>query len=228
MRISCDLGGTNVRFATQNDPSGGLNHSRSFPCDDFEDFHDALRSYLQELGKDNTSFSICIGMAGPCSEILGTLSNRDWQISTVEIKREFGATDVVLLNDIELLNYGIAKSLQTNDLNPLIPLLKHRRSNEHCVSLTIGTGMGQGFFSLKGNCLHTFASEGSHGNFAPHTDEEIRLLQFVQQRSSSAFVSWEHLVSGMYGFSSLLDLVCSSRMVAEFRDIPVKNNIRCC
>ena len=71
--------------------------------------------------------------------------------------------------------------------------------------MSAGTGLGEALLIWDGKQRHVpVPSEGGHGDFAPRTDREVELLQYLR-RTLPGRVSYERVVSGLglqnvYGF----------------------------
>jgi glucokinase len=97
---------------------------------------------------------------------------------------------VKLLNDLEAAAYGMLH-LDQADLCLLQPGLK-RQGN--IAVIAAGTGLGQAILYWDGERHHPIASEGGHANFAPQTDLEVDVLNYL--RKEYGHVSCERLLSG--------------------------------
>jgi glucokinase len=61
--------------------------------------------------------------------------------------------------------------------------------------IAAGTGLGEACLYWDGQTHHAIASEGGHADFAPRTDREIELLQYLAPKFGG-HVSYERVLSG--------------------------------
>jgi glucokinase len=62
--------------------------------------------------------------------------------------------------------------------------------------IAAGTGLGQALLIWDGHAHRPIPSEGGHCDFAPRSDREIGLLQYLR-KALNGHVSWERVVSGI-------------------------------
>jgi len=97
----------------------------------------------------------------------------------------------LLINDLEAIAWGIT-ALGTADLVALNAGSGSARGNQAVVAP--GTGLGEAGLYWDGNRHHVFACEGGHADFAPRTDLQVKLLQYLAARFGH--VSYERILSG--------------------------------
>jgi glucokinase len=157
--------------------------------------HDSLDSVLvQFLGSHRHAElqAACFGVAGTVIDGRSELMNLPWRLEEAELVRCSGAPRVALLNDVEAAAYGM---LMLGDgeravLNPGTP-----RPRANIAVMAAGTGLGESFLCWDGERYRASATEGGHANFAPRTEQEIDLLQFLRD-DFGGHVSTERLLSG--------------------------------
>lgn len=212
-----DVGGTNARltlYATPtNDASVGdvSTHSvisqKNFKNADFPHFHDILRAFISQAGGHSTQVdSCCLAVAGPVTGNSIVFTNRDgWVIDGPSIEKEFGITNVKLINDFVANGFGLL-SLKEEDF-VVLQEGTPRPDAAHLPMALIGagTGLGECFLTAGSDGQYTaYPTEGGHAEFAPRTPLEVELLSFLQKKlgtsdlesSTYPHVSVERVVSG--------------------------------
>lgn len=150
-----------------------------------------------------------LAVAGPVREERSTLTNLPWVIDARTLEERWGMHQVTLLNDVEALAHAIPRLGQDDQLT----LNAGDPERRGAMALAaVGTGLGQAYLVWNGGEYRAFPSEGSHADFAPATDQQIRLLQFMRQTQDP--VSVEHVCSGL-GMQSLYRFLEIERKVAE-------------
>ena len=106
--VLADVGGTNVRFATAESGSAGIDPARvrRFENNRYTDFDAALDAYLDEMALPRIDgFSIAV--AGPVSGRQAKLTNRHWTIDADALETRHMRARVHLLNDLSALGYAL-------------------------------------------------------------------------------------------------------------------------
>ena len=134
--------------------------------------------------------SACFGVAGPVIEGRSKTTNLPWELDELALGKALQVPRVKLLNDLEAAAYGMLH-LDQADLCLLQPGPK-RQGN--IAVIAAGTGLGQAILYWDGERHHPIASEGGHANFAPQTDLEVDVLNYL--RKEYGHVSCERLLSG--------------------------------
>ena len=101
-----DIGGTNTRVAWATGPDVDRGTIRRYRNAD----HTGLSPILGDfLAQDRIRPSaLCVAAAGPVSEGVLRLTNLDWTVSLDGLRRDAGADQVFILNDLQAQGYGIA------------------------------------------------------------------------------------------------------------------------
>ena len=107
------------------------------------------------------------------------------------LSKKYGFQSVDLINDLEATAYGVA-ALDIDDFVILNRGAENPTGNAAIIAA--GTGLGEAGFYWDGKQHHPFACEGGHSDFAPRSEREIELLQFLQARFER--VSNECVLSG--------------------------------
>jgi glucokinase len=97
-----------------------------------------------------------------------------------------------LINDFHAVALGV-NALEPDQLHVLQKGV--RDPNGTIAVIGAGTGLGEALCVQTGDGPHVIAGEGGHATFAPHTELELKLLQFLWKRYEH--VSVERVVSGI-------------------------------
>jgi glucokinase len=188
-RLLADIGATHARLALETAP-GVLRSVRVLKCDDFAGILPMLRSYLAEHAGVRLNHG-AFALANPISGDMIRMTNRDWQFSTDEVRRELSLNTLLIVNDFTALAMALpgltsADLLQVGGGEPA--------SNAVIGVLGPGTGLGVSGVIPTIDGFVTLGSEGGHVNFAPADEREFAILQFAWKEWSH--VSNERLISG--------------------------------
>lgn len=189
--LAGDIGGTKANVALFQVTAEGLEeiHAQRFVSKEHETFEGILAAFLE--GQPSPQ-KVCLSVAGPVLGGKVKFTNLDWEIDINSISRQLGGCPVALLNDLEATAYGLA-ALKPNELHTLQSGNASTLGN--IAILAAGTGLGEAGLYFDGRSYYPFASEGGHSDFAPRTQQDINVLQWLQTRHER--VSWERLVSGI-------------------------------
>jgi glucokinase len=188
-RLLGDIGATHARLALQTAP-GEFKAVRVLQCDDFSGIVPLLRSYLADHG-DITLNHGALALANPVHGDFIRMTNRDWQFSTDEVRRELGLHTLLVVNDFTALAMAIP-GFKADDLMQVgggAPA-----QNSVIGVLGPGTGLGCSGVIPTTDGFVTLGSEGGHTNFAPADEREYAILQYAWQ--TWPHVSNERLISG--------------------------------
>lgn len=206
MIIAADVGGTHSRWGLiEPQPEGGyhLLQEIKFNHAEFTDFYALLSEFINHCRIAATDIDrLSVALAGPIEQDSIQLTNIDWVIDRQQIDAQFGIADIHFINDLQAAALGTF-SIDSHDLlvlnDPPIEALACR------VVIGAGTGLGLAYLHQEGPVPHCYATEGGHGRFAPASDEQFRLQQFLQQKYGR--VSYERIISGqglvdLYAFAA--------------------------
>ncbi|AVR98301.1 glucokinase [Pseudoduganella armeniaca] len=188
-RLLADIGATHARFALQTAP-GEYQSVRVLQCDDYTGIVPLLRSYLADHPDINLNHG-ALALANPVHGDYIRMTNRDWQFSTDEVRRELGLHTLLVVNDFTALAMAIP-TFKPSDLMQVgggAPA-----ANSVIGVLGPGTGLGCSGVIPTVDGFVTLGSEGGHNNFAPADEREYAILQYAWQTWSH--VSNERLISG--------------------------------
>ncbi len=211
--LAVDVGGTNSNFGIFRPKNGEFKlllslHFKSQEITDFASIVEEILDYLEEkygITIKNSGFAA----AGVVSETKDWVkpTNLDIVIDTKEILRKTGLKCAFVVNDFEIIGYGLESVelknlIQVNDGKPRI----------HANKAILGAGTGLGKCILiwhkeVGRYMPS-ASEGGHADFAPQTQQELDLVTFIKEAEQrTCNISWEDVLSG-HGIQRIYRFFC--------------------
>ena len=217
MILAGDIGGTKCNLAAF-EQRGAVLHlafQNRYATRDFSSFEQVVDAFSREAAQQGatqpgTRFAAAgFGVAGTVLDGRLHAINLPWVLDTAALAGKLGLhiDDIVLMNDLVATASGIDQ-LPPHDFLALNEVVSQPHANKALIAA--GTGLGEAMLFWDGTRYHAAPSEGGAADFAPRTDREIRLLQFLKQRVPR--VSCEEVFSGR-GF----------RRVHEFLDPAVRH-----
>ncbi len=185
-----DVGGTKTIIALyQFEESGWICHRKQYYASvDFDNFDDLLVDFLEH----ETIERVCIGVAGPVIDGICRTTNLPWILDCSKISLQTQTRHVKLLNDLEAMAWGV---LNLSD-NHFVELNSQAQSKQgNLAVLAAGTGLGEAIIAWDGQEYHVIAGEGGNTDFAPNTQEEIVLLEYLMTKYPE-HVCYERVLSG--------------------------------
>jgi glucokinase len=181
LAILADIGGTNTRVALADGATVRLDSIRRFPNADYQargqDIAHVLKDYLAQTG---TSVSgVCVAAAGPVQDGVATMTNLDWVMDAAKLSGATGAQKVAILNDLQAQGQALGH----------IPAANLRRvidgpAKPGAPMLVVGLGTGVNAAPVhpgpQGRVVPP--SECGHVNMPVRTEEDFRLLRFIEAR----------------------------------------------
>lgn len=226
--LAADIGGTNTRFdlyqvnsrnpaplEPNQDAPGDLLFSKKYLNHEYPSFVSVLQTFLQQSGSKNPPKTACFAVAGPVARNKVQFTNRQsWSIDGDMISTFFGIPVVRLVNDFVANGYGLLCLNESSECVVLQSGTKNPNAPIACIGA--GTGLGECFLTPDGKGSYDcFPSEGGHAEFAPRSEREYRLLNFLKMRFEQKHrVSVERVVSGI-GLANVYDFL---RQDAETKD----------
>jgi len=190
--LAGDVGGTKTSLAVFEVEGTKLDMLalEKYPSQQYGSLDEIVRHFV-DIAKIECQIA-SFGIAGPVRDGKSATTNLPWLVDAQRLASDRGFRQVWLLNDLQANAWGISALVEEDFcvLNEGRPIL-----SGNCSIISAGTGLGQAGLFWQGSRYIPFASEGGHADFAPHSDLEIALLQYLKQRY--AHVSWERVVSGM-------------------------------
>ncbi len=195
--IAGDIGGTKTILrlveATEQQASNFQTLQEStYASANYPDLVPMVQDFLTET--DYTPDRACFAIAGPVIQQTSQLTNLNWHLDAIRLQRELNLESVQLINDFAAISYGVL-GLSDQELETLQSV--EPQSDAPIAILGAGTGLGEGFLIPQGNGKYeVFGSEGGHTDFAPRSDLEFQLLEYIRQQKQLDRVSVERVVSG--------------------------------
>ena len=199
--LACDLGGTKVLIAiyegVNKDSPPKLIAKEKYLSAEWESIYEITKDFLKNKCKNKYFPKIaCFGIAGPIEKNSAKITNLSWEISELKLKYYFQFEKVELINDFAVLIYGIPflkkdqfKTLQNNTD-------KNDNFEGYHAFVGAGTGLGISRGIISKTKTFLLPSEGGHIEFAPKTNEEWELKQWLKKYLNIERVSYERIISG--------------------------------
>ena len=199
--LSGDIGGTKtILRLTRTDISPAHSAStlfqQQYPSADFDDLVPMVRQFINQasdhLSQDFSHLpAACFGIAGPVVDRSSNLTNLGWTLAADRLQAELDIPVVELVNDFAAIGYGVT-ALNESDIYTLQAGEPVERGP--IAVLGAGTGLGEAYLTWQGNGYQVYATEGGHTSFAPRTEQQDRLLEYLLLQHDR--VSVERVVSG--------------------------------
>ena len=209
MILAGDLGGTKCTLILYEIEAQRLRpvfrlttKTADFP--DIESFFNNFRDKAQREGHSLTDLTAAgFGVAGAIVNDSVVCNNLPWSITRKRIADSLNITPsrTLLLNDVEAASSSL-NQLEPKDLLELNPGTPQPRAPK--VYVAAGTGLGESILFWNGDHYQVSACEAGLTDFAPGTDREIVVLQYLRQRMPR--VCTEEIVSGR-GFRAIHEAV---------------------
>jgi len=201
--LAGDIGGTKTILALFSSERGPLHplHEISYTSGSYPGLDAIIEDFFSQT---NTTASIaCFGVAGPVMQGRAVITNLPWQPDTHALQAAHGFSKAILINDLVANGYAIPH-LEPSDL---FTINEGITINEGGIGIIApGTGLGEAIFTWDGNQYIAVPSEGGHCDFAPLSEPEIELLQFLKNKYEH--VSYDRICSGR-GLPSIYDFIKS-------------------
>ena len=213
--LVADIGGTNARFAYQEENSSDLNNFAYLKCSDYENIYNAIEYYQQKNNLDIENMSIAVASTTKNNDIKFT--NNHWNFKQSDFLKYFNLNKLIFVNDfvaqcLSLASFykDISENRTLNDklLNDYdLKTIKSGTPIKNAPLLVTGPGTGLGVCTLLNinNYPLAIEGEGGHSSFAPNSDLEIELLQHLRKKYDH--VSNERIVSGS-GIEEIYEFIC--------------------
>ncbi|MFZ6846862.1 glucokinase [Undibacterium sp. RuRC25W] len=188
-RLLADIGATHARFTLESSP-GIFDAVQVLKCDEYSGIIDLLRAYLDQHPTRRVHHA-AFALANPIDGDYVRMTNRAWEFSIEDVRREFGLYTLLIVNDFTALAMALP-GLQPSDVMQVGGGTAVAKS----VIGVLGPGTGLGVSGLipTSDGFVTLGSEGGHVNFAPCDEREYAILQFAWKEWPH--VSTERLISG--------------------------------
>ena len=189
--LAGDIGGTKtlLRLVESTADTEPL-FEATYPSANFAHLNDIVTRFLKEA-HSSCPAAACFAIAGPVKNNQSQVTNLGWQLDAQQMEADLGIEHVQLINDFAAVGYGIP-AMQAQDV---VVLQDQPRVAKAAIAvLGAGTGLGEALMVWQEDRYTVLPTEGGHTDYAPRTDLEIGLLQFLRARHGR--VSVERVVSG--------------------------------
>ena len=189
-----DVGGTNTYIAimgVKNNKSFDAIFKNIYSTKSIKGFENLLNDTLREAKEqyDIEVNTACIGAAGPVSRKRGyvKLTNAPLEISTSELLAKTMLEKIILVNDFEIIGYGLDILDAKKDVIKLHHTGKDLTSGwvqtNTFAAIGAGTGLGMSIapYNLDKQLHMPLPSEGGHIDFAPQSELEAELVDFLRK-----------------------------------------------
>lgn len=197
-----DIGGTNSNFGIAQTINGELMlvssvHIKSKEITNFSNVVKDILTYLEQT-YNMTISNACFAVAGPVSpeQAWCKPTNLNITIDAQDILHTTQLKDVVIVNDFEVVGYGIEK-IDPQDIITIQQGTHYKHGTK--AILGAGTGLGKSIMHWveSKNSYIAVASEGGHADFAAQTQQDLDLINYIKKNEPNlCTISWEHLLSG--------------------------------
>lgn len=196
--LAGDIGGTKTLLALYSLEGGRLRQQRAerFISAEWDDFAALVNHFLANGGEnDQRPAHACFAVAGPVRQGRVKLTNLPWQLEQNALAARCALEQVELVNDFAVLIYGLPH-LEAHQHVPLRTTADGSDGEAPVAILGAGTGLGVAIGIPTAKGLKAIPSEASHAEFAPRSQAEWELKQWLQQDLQLERVSIERVVSG--------------------------------
>lgn len=183
--IVADIGGTNTRVALAEGTALRHDSIRRFSNAEYQsrgqDIAHVLKDYLDQTRASVSG--VCVAAAGPVQDGIATMTNLDWVIDGAKLTHATGATRVAILNDLQAQGQALGH-IQADKLRRVLegPF----RKGGSMLVVGLGTGVNAAPAHPGRSGLLVPPSECGHVNMPVRTDEDFRLLRFMEARLAAA------------------------------------------
>ncbi len=191
-----DLGGTNVRFCLMK--NGRMSGFEAWTCKAFKSFEAALDAYTQKHARAD---NLVLALPAPKQNGAYHFVNIDWRFRLSSLKRHFGFTQVLAMNDFSANAWGLLDLTRRDVVRVGGGAVVAR---EPKVVIGAGTGLGVGVLVPTLTGWQALPSEAGHIAVSPTTQAEEDILRAVRERYGR--ISAERVVSG-HGLSFLYEFL---------------------
>lgn len=199
--VVADIGGTNTRVALSRNGQVQDDSIRRFRNSENAGIEPILDSYLAD--QNVAPVGVCIDMAGPVHDGVGTLTNLDWTVDSAALKARTGAARVAVVNDLQAQGYAVAHLGHDS----LSPVLTGRDAPADAVRLVVNVGTGLNAVPVYTQGARTLVppAEAGHVSLLARDAEELRLVDWVAEKTGHPGL--EEILSGR-GLERLYAWVC--------------------
>ncbi|QXT38644.1 ROK family protein [Gymnodinialimonas ceratoperidinii] len=193
LSLVADIGGTNTRVALADAATVQVDSVRRYRNAEFDGIASVIARYLEDSGQNADGITgVCVAMAGPVHDGVGTLTNLDWRIDKAVLAEALTAEHVAVLNDLQAQGHAIGNIAEA-DLETILP---QPEVPETAAKLVIGLGTGFNACPVFDTKAGRFVppSEAGHVSLPTSITELHPLLENLTD--SQGYPSVEEVLSG--------------------------------
>lgn len=139
LSLVADIGGTNTRVALARGASVETGSVRRYRNAENAGLGAVLTRYLHDIGTEHQAITgVCVAMAGPVHDGVGTLTNLDWRVDRHVLADALSATRVAVLNDLQAQGHAIGHIADEH----LLEVVPQPKASGMAAKLVIGLGTG--------------------------------------------------------------------------------------
>lgn len=193
--LAGDIGGTKTLLSLYGADALELLAQERYISADWVDLAPMVRHFLDQpqVRAHPRPGAACFAVAGPVHGGQAQLTNLPWKLAESRLALDCDLERVALVNDFAVLIYGLPQLTppQWASVRP-----GAASAGEPVLVLGAGTGLGVAIGLPTDNGLLAMASEAAHGEFAPRSDAEWQLRQWLLDDLGLQRLSIERVVSG--------------------------------
>ncbi len=193
--LAGDIGGTKTLLSLYGADTLELLAQERYISADWVDLAPMVRHFLgqPQVRAHPRPGAACFAVAGPVHGGQAQLTNLPWKLAESRLALDCDLERVALVNDFAVLIYCLPHLTppQWASVRP-----GEARAGEPVLVLGAGTGLGVAIGLPTDNGLLAMASEAAHGEFAPRSDAEWQLRQWLLDDLGLQRLSIERVVSG--------------------------------
>ena len=189
--LAGDIGGTKTILALFSSEKGPLQplFEVSYSSNAYSGLDTIIKDFFSQTNISATT--ACFGVAGPVRDGRSIITNLPWQPDTKMLQSAHDFSKVTLINDLAATGYAIPHLSQSD----LFIINEGLYTSEGGIGIIApGTGLGEAIFTWEGTRYIAVPSEGGHTDFAPISEVEVDLLNFLNKRYGH--VSYDRICSG--------------------------------
>ncbi len=191
LSLVADVGGTNTRVALADGAKLLPETVRKYPNAEYAGLETVLRTYIEQED-DVDCIAAAVAVAGPVRDGRGELTNLDWTFDRDTVARATRAERVSVLNDLQAQGHAVGVIAP----DKLRTIIEGPEAEPQAAKLVIGVGtdfnIAPVYEGPGGRIVPP--SEAGHANIPLRTDEELRLLKFIE--TVHGFPGVEDVLSG--------------------------------
>jgi glucokinase len=222
MILAGDIGGTKCNLAVFEEHGSSLHlvFQRRYATGEFASLEELIDRFFGECEAERGATpeghiaAAGFGIAGAVVDGRLVANNIPWDLtaSALACKLRIDNEQLALINDLVATAYGLVY-LTPQDFLVLNAGTPQFNGNQALIAA--GTGLGEAMIFWDGGQHRASPSEGGSADFAPRTEREIQLLQFLKKRMQR--VSCEEIFSGR-GFRKLHEFLDPTVIHATFQE----------